>query len=511
LRMLRAAVVLAAIALAARTSYAFTTLINNPGAANIGVAADPSGNTVYFTEWNGGTLRRIHLTPTCTAVSTPVCVVDTVATGFSHPQDVALDLAHGAAYVTTRDDPGTTGALWRVDIATGVRTLITFNLNAPQQIALDVATDTAYVVGFGTGAGTGRLWRIQLASGSKTSILAGLGHPIGLAVTADRTRAYVTEQDTSSVASIDIALHARIGTVATGLTAPFFLTWADPGQMALYVVERSPNNDVVRVDLPTATRSTVITGLPAQSSGISLSTALNAAFLTSNDSVVRADLGALPLTAPVFLGVGNIPSTSIGGDGYATTLPAYFVHFKDSPFGGTLNIFGNFTAFRSLGASQYRVKVSSGGPPIAATPTWTSARFNTATGIYESATISPIAGTDRYLIPAEYPTNPERWYPSFLMLRWPSGTNGLYTFTVDLFDAAGNPLAPIAAGNLLTLRVDNDPPLVELVNVFQHGSATPVNACAIVTTGTSVFDVVITANDPNGHLLAYSASAIWGR
>ena len=62
----------------------------------------------------------------------------------TNPQDVALDTVHNTAYVTTRDDPGTTGALWRVDLTTGIRTLVTFNLGAPHQIALDVAASLMY-------------------------------------------------------------------------------------------------------------------------------------------------------------------------------------------------------------------------------------------------------------------------------------------------------------------------------------------------------------------------------
>ena len=489
-----------------------TTLASTPGAGDIGVAADPGGNAVYYTEWNTGSLKRIQLTPTCTSTSTPACVVTTVASGFSHPQDVALDLAHNAAYVTTRDDPGTSGALWRVDLTTGTRSLVTFNLLAPHQISLDIPTNSAYVVGFGTGApNSGRLWRVNLTTGGKTTILSGLNAPVGLLVTADRTRAYVTEQGSSSIVSVDVALRARIGTVVSGLVQPFYMAWADPGQVGFYVARRAAN-DVVRVDLPTSTSSPVMTGLPSSlPSGVAVNAFANAAYLTNNDSVIRYDLGGLPLTSPVFLGVGNVPSTAIASDGYATTPPGYFVHFKDSPFGGTLNIFGNFTAFRAAGASQYRVNVSKdGASPTAVTQTWTMARFNTATGLYESATIAPISGTDRYLIPSEYPGNPERWYPAFLMMRWPTGPNGLYAFTVELFDASGSPLPPIASGNLLTLKVDNDAPDVDLVAIYQHLAAAPVGACAIVTTGTTLFDVRLRAYDVNGHMLSYSSSVVWG-
>src|SRR4029079_888414 len=124
--------------------------------------------------------------------------------------------------------------LWRVDLATGTPSLVTFNLGAPHQIALDVPTNSAYVVGFSSG----RLWKINLATGSKTTILSGLVNPVGVAFTADRTRAYVTEQSAPGrLTAGDINLRTRIGTVANGLVNPFYLNWTDPAQSALYIVE----------------------------------------------------------------------------------------------------------------------------------------------------------------------------------------------------------------------------------------------------------------------------------
>ncbi|HXB55402.1 MAG TPA: hypothetical protein VN461_11500 [Vicinamibacteria bacterium] len=497
------------LSLLCQTTYAFTTIATGLNAA-IGVSADPSGNAVYFTEWNTGALKRITLTPGCDA-TTP-CPVTTVAGGFSHPEDVALDTDHGVAYVTTRDDPGTTGALWRVDLTTGIRTLITFNLGAPHQIVLDIATDTAYVIGFDAG----RLWKIELATGSKTTIMSGLGHPVGLALTADRTRAYVTEQTPARLAEIDVALRARIRNVVTGLTGPFYLSWTDPAQIALFLVQRAPANNVLRVDLPTSISAVAISGLPAQASGISLNAIGGAAYVTSNSSVVRADLGTLPMGEPVFLSVGNVPSTSIV-DGYATTPPGYFMQVKDSPFGGTLNIFGNFTNFKGLGATHYRVNVSKdGSPPTPLMQTWNASRWNPVTSLYETAAIAP-DGSGRYEIPVEYPAHPERWVPPFLMMRWPSGVNGMYTFTVEIFTfvppSTWTPLTPLLppAKNQLTVKIDNDPPNVDLVNIFLHGAVTPLGVCALVSSPSgTAYDVEITANDPNGALLSYGVTAYFG-
>lgn len=478
--------------------------------AGIGVAVDNVHNHLYYVEFNGGTLKRLRLTPDCEA-DPPVspCVIDTVTAGFSHPEDVTVNAAAGIGYVTTRDDPGTTGALWRVDLATGIRSLVTFNLGAPQQIVLDPPTNTAYVVGYDNG----KLWRIDLTTGVKVPVITGLGHPVGLAINADRTRGYVTEQDTSKVVEIDMARGTRIRDVATGLTSAFFLAWTDPAQISLYVAERGPANEISRIDLVTATTLSVIPSLPPAPSGIAVNHAAGAVYLTTDTKVLRVGLGTLPPTEPVFLGVGHVPSSSISAAGYATTAPGYFFQVKHSPFGGTMNIFGNLASFKELGASHYRVLVSKdSGPYTALGHSWTAYRWSSGTFEYDPVTVAPVTADKRYEIPPEYPGAPQRWYPPFLMMRWPSTNNGVYNFRVEIFGSAATPTAiPLPAGNSLTLKVDNTPPQVDLVAIRQRELPGIIQPCDIVSSGTDVFEFQITAFDPNQHLLSYSLTAYWGK
>ena len=44
---------------------------------------------------------------------------------------VEPDLMAGAAYVTTRDDPGSMGALWRVNLAPGTKSMVTSTIPTP--------------------------------------------------------------------------------------------------------------------------------------------------------------------------------------------------------------------------------------------------------------------------------------------------------------------------------------------------------------------------------------------
>lgn len=496
---------------AALAAPTVTELASGLGAA-IGIAHDPVTNSLYFVEYSSGTLKRMELTPGCETTTPPTCPVSVVASGFSHPEDVALDVATHTGYVTTRDDVGTTGALWRVDLTTGTKSLVTFNLGAPQQIALDDALNTAYVVGYDVG----RLWRIDLTTGVKVPVISGLNHPVGVAMKADRTLAYVTEQGTSSVAELDVATGTRVRDVATGLTAPFFLAWSDPAEISLYVVERDPANTVARIDLVTATTASVVTGLPWRPSAIAVSQANGAVYVTTDSKLELVQLAELPMGEPVFLGVGHVPSTSIT-DGYATTDPGYFFRVTHSPFGGTLNILGNLSNFKSLGATYYRVLVTPpGGTPTPLNLSWNAYRWNPSTNKFELTPVAPESGTDGYYeIPPEYPTAPYRWYPSFLMMRWPSSTNGLYVFTVEIYEKTGATFTSLthllpAGKNSLNLLIDNTPIDVDVVAVRQLPAGTTVGACAIVSTGANSYDFRVRAYDPEHHLLSYRLTALWG-
>ena len=474
----------------------------------IGIAADPGGNAVYFVEFNSGTLKRLATTPGCTLIT---CTPTVVASGFQHPEDVALDLVHNAAYVTTREGPGAlnTGALWRVDLGTGLPALVTFNLEAPQQIALDVPANKAYVTGFSGG----RLWEIQLDSGSHVPIVSGLVNPIGVVLTADRTRAYVSEQSpTPRVTAIDVATRTNLGpVVGSGLTSPFFLRFTDPAESALFVVQRDPANSVMRIELPTSSTSTPITGLPFRPSALTVDLLRAAVYVATDSKIVRVDRSELP-DQPVFLAVGQIPSTDIDTDGYATSTNPLPV--QDAPFGGTVDIIGNFTNFKALGATHYRVLVSrDGGAFTPLNLSWNAQLFNIASGHYVPTPVAPdIDG--RYALPAQ----PELWLPLFQLMRWPTGSNGLYSFRVELYKpgaAAGtwDDLTPLlAVGNQLALRVDNDLPEAEILHLYQTGAsdANFIKACQIVSSGTSHFEVKFNAHDPNGHLASYRVYALFG-
>ncbi|ODS39879.1 MAG: hypothetical protein A7315_10270 [Candidatus Altiarchaeales archaeon WOR_SM1_79] len=504
-----------------------TTIIASGIQAGVGCALDHITNHLYFVEYTAGTLRRISWDPiagTYTLDPTPI------ATGFTHPEDVELDLVNNLAYVTTRDDLGTTGALWKVEISTGTKTMVTFNLGAPQQLVLDLANNCAYTVGYDDG----RLRRIDLTTGAKTPLCTVLDHPVGIAVTNDKNFAYVTEQGASNcITEVDLTTGVKTKVdvmeenptpppdiIPATFTAPFFLAWTDDTQNSLFVVERDPANKVSRVDLTAVpVRYDVVTGLPFRPSGVALHGAGTSIYVTTDTEIVKVDLVDFDLTSPVFLGVGHVPYGKIGRDdskpdeyGYASTDPGYFFYVTRAPFGGTLNFFGNLTNFKDMGAAYYAVWVSKdGGAYSPLSLAWNTYKWNNVTLTHDLVPVAPALDGTKYEIPTDASIyDPALWYPPFLFMRWPSGENGIYQFKVKLYDADGTTeiLGLPSDLNNLVLRVDNNPPTAEILKILQNSNEIP--ACGIVSSCPDEFKFKITAHDAEGHLRSYGLYALTG-
>jgi hypothetical protein len=511
----------------AKYSYAVPATDIVPGGLNaaMGAALDQSNNHLYFVENSAGTLKRVTLYSPHT--------VDTIATGFTNPNDVELDLPHGLAYVTQQD-----GILYKIAISSiigspvvgppiivGIPDIVTFNIGAPQQLVLDLANNQAYTVGNSDNI----LYRIDLTTGVKTLLFSTLIQPVGLAVTSDMQFAYVAEQSIPpKISKIDLTLASWVeDVVPSGLTNPTFLAWTDATQSSLYVVQQAapPGNKVSRVDLDItpATPYDVVTnaeGLALQPSGIVVAAASTPLYVTTDQKIQKADL--FGLSGNIFMGVGHVPSTDIDPiDGYATTAPGYFYQVKNAPFGGTLNIFLNLENFRSWGASHYEVMIDDGGGPVSISNiSWKTNKWDDIDKKYKPFTMAPDPDDgdhSKYEIPIDggiYDSG--LWYPPYFALRWPSGDNGLYTFTVALYQKTGTAFTPISIPaamvplNEMTLRIDNTPPLVNIQNIIQNKPPmTNIDPCVIVNSGNNEFFFKITANDAEGHLYSYGLTALY--
>ena len=235
----------------------------------------------------------------------------------------------------------------------------------------------------------------------------------------------------------------------------------------------------------------------------------------------QVDLAIAPFfppgsTGPVFAGVGLVPNNYIDTNGYANIdIPGYY-YATNAPFGGSLNVFGNWNTLRfAYGAARYRVLYSKdGGPFTRLKQTWTNFKFNGLTWVPNA--VGPDAA-DSYPVPPPW----ELWYLPNLLISWQTATgfgDGTYTLKLQLLNVGGVPLAS-PSGNSLTLYVDNTAPTVMINNAFYDGA--PICECGIVTAGpclTGKFPFLVshgftfdaTVHDAHGALGGYSLNYTYG-
>jgi len=364
-----------------------------------------------------------------------------LGSGYNQPEDLAVLANESTAYVTERP-----GNLLRVDLANANRsaaTVVCTGLVAPQQLWVDEVNGQAYTVEF---APAGRLVRINLATGAKTYLYSGLNNAVGLVVASDLSCAYVGEQGLSAISRIDLTSGTKT-VVATGLTDPFFLTWANPYESALLVPERSPANRISLVDISKTTGnvSPFITGTAIQPSSIAQATRGQFCICCNTE----VDLYSILPTSGTYMGIGNVPWNLITAAGKAdtTTQPAYLWQFpKDSPFGGSLSVMINTLAAYGLGIRHYKVKVDGN----ARNDSWTDLRLDPVTGYFDIPVKFQPDANGLYEIP-----NPAYVFKSTnlgCLLNSTNLPNGTRTLSVEFYDAANALVA--TAGN--TLFIDNN-------------------------------------------------------
>ncbi len=361
-----------------------------------------------------------------------------IGTGYATPEDIVVAADENTAYVTER-----TGNLLKVDLSNANRAaavVIAGGMQAPHQIYLDEVRQQAYLVEY---ASPGRLIRIDLSTLQQTVLLNGLVYAIGLLVSADLAYAYISEQTGGGrVSRYDLQDGTRLE-IASNLVNPFFLTWADAAQTAMFVTERAPANRITIVETVPRADSVrqVALNLGSQASSVALRD--NTHLLVCCDSEIDlADLlaGITPATG-LFMGIGLVPWNLITAAGRAdtTTQPVYPYQFtKDAPFGGSLSLQVNHALAWLDTVSYYRVLVD-GAPRL---DTWWDLKLNIANGKYEipvqslPKTVAGKAGC--YAV-----HKPGDWYMNAnLGLYMDSSTlsDGLHSFTLDFINSAGTVL-----------------------------------------------------------------------
>jgi len=359
----------------------------------------------------------------------------TIGTGYATPEDVVTSANGLTAYVTER-----TGSLVRVAMNNANRsaaTVIATGLQAPHQMCLDEQHNQIFVVEF---ANPGRLIQIDLNTKTQKVLLNGLNNAIGLLVSSDLAYAYISEQSGGGkVTKYSLQGQAPV-VLATGLTNPFFLTWADASKTSFFVAERDPANRVtlLKTELGAGNAVQVVTSTGARPSSVACISA-SQLLICCDTMIQKADiLAGISMPSGLFKGIGYVPWNLITAAGYAdtTTQPVYPYQFpKNSPFGGVFSLQFNHLLALLQGVKYYRVLVD-------ATPrmdTWWDLKLNTANGKYE--------------IPVEF--KPEfkwgkdgcyaihkagEWYMNTdlgLIMNSTSVPNGKRTFTIEFYTDAG--------------------------------------------------------------------------
>jgi hypothetical protein len=416
-----------------------------------------------------------------------------LGTGYNQPEDVKGSADGLHFYVTERS-----GELVRVTAPNYNRasaTVVTAGMSAPHQIYLDEAHHTAYVVEF---ASAGRLWKVDLNTGTKAAIVSNLDHGIGLVLSSDLQFAYVSEQttgpDQGRVSRIQLS-NGATQKLATGLTNPFFLTWADATETLLLCPERDPANQVRGISVTTSGTNLLASGVPSRPSSVAVPTP--GLMLICSDSVIeQVDFasGVFQPAGPLLMGIGFIPFDKVTSSGLADTTvdPAYFYQVKDTPFGGTLPLMLNHLRAFNDGAAYYRVRVDG----ALRMDTWTDERWNGFQ--YVPQTTGPVnVGANPGYYPVHSLSELFLWMnPSLgMLLNSTNLTNGMHTITLEFTNGAGT---VIETSTPLTIRVNNQACSATIATPVLNGvSADPT--CGVLKYGSNTaasISMAFTASHP---------------
>ncbi|MGO9864071.1 MAG: YncE family protein [Terriglobales bacterium] len=400
-------------------------------------------NQLIFVEYDTGKLSALTVAP-----ATPGYKV--LGTGYNQPEDVKLSVDGVHAYVTERS-----GDLVRVSLSSANRsaaTVIATGMTAPQQLFLDEAHNAAYVVEF---ASPGRLFKIDLTSGVKTVVTAALDQPIGVVLSSDLQYAYVSEQttgpDKGRISKVQISSAART-TLVKGLTNPFFLTWADEAEDSLFVPQRDPANSILTVNVTSGASTVVVSGVPVRPSSVAVP--YSGQILICSDSVIEEVSFSVFLSdGPLLMGIGLIPANFIDQTTGKATTPANSPYqVTDAPFGGTLPIMVNYQSADGAHAAYYQVQVDG----VTQTDSWTTYHWDGTTNVLITVPSKTIGGSIGC-----FPVHPVAdlfdYQPPALgyELDSTSLSNGMHTIVLQFLDSTGKKMTPDVKSLPLKILVNN--------------------------------------------------------
>jgi hypothetical protein len=424
-----------------------------------------------------------------------------VGTGYNEPSDIELSIDGIHAYVT--ENPGTLLRLSLTNLNRAAATVVASGFNGIDQVALDEAHGFAYVCEFTAG----QIQRVTLATGVK-KVVASVSSPRGVLVTSDGRFLYVSS-DAGTITRFDLATSTS-ATVASGLNGPRHLTFADAGESVILFPQPNPTGTVLKADLTTT--PAVVTAIAGPTAAAPYSVNVlspDQILIASATTIGEVDLTSSLISAagPILLAIGFVPADTVhlpAGFADTTMDPTYFFQVKDTPFGGTLPLMINWQSARALGANFYQVFING----VMVTSPFADYLWSVALNVFELQTTVPVGGY--------YPLRSagQIWLNNWLglLLDTTGQPNALNTISVKLFSAqsAASEIGHSTdAGRFAALMIDNTLPPAIIEQIFQQPGNVPINTCAIVTTGAPTFTFEVTASAP-AHLLAWSLTAYWG-
>jgi hypothetical protein len=225
------------------------------------------------------------------------------------------------------------------------------------------------------------------------------------------------------------------------------------------------------------------------------------------------------LVGPVIATIGVIGTGDIAPDGYCTVVGNYPINPVEAAFCGTMSFIGNIATlnylFNVAGATKYQVLHRYGATPALASAAAFAPIFQ-SWGNFEIEGVNDVWQSFGPDASGYYPfVNPAIPYTiQSLLFQWTSSgePDGSHQFQINFFDASNNPVAlpPGVLPQVLTMELDNQPPIVDLTNILFAGSV--VSPCTIVnlTAADPGVQLQFEAYDPEGDLLSMTLTAEWG-
>ncbi len=255
------------------------TFVGDPGASIYGWDFDPTGTTLYAIQTIAATPPSFGTVNPATGAFTPLFTVTGITSGDT-PSGLTIDPVTGDAFITSGGAAGS-GALYSINLATGVATLIGPH-GVPSGIMIDIAINCDGDM-YGHDIGTDSLYSINRATGAATLIGAhGLAANFAQGMDFDNNdgtlyAAVYTGGGTYTYGSFNLATGAIVPLHTNTPSGEWELAIPTTCGPVIPPSETEPNDSKAEantIQLPPVDREGVMTGNSVSSSGTGIDTFL---------------------------------------------------------------------------------------------------------------------------------------------------------------------------------------------------------------------------------------------